>query len=86
MGQDYTMLCFALSNPEGEPGYLSVPKLLRRTADAIDELGKVDMHDLVLHIEVTAEGYVPSVTVYYSRPEEDEQSGVDDREKRKHKR
>jgi hypothetical protein len=43
-----------------------VPKLLRRVADRIDELGDgVIVNDLILHIEVTAEGYLPSINVYY---------------------
>jgi hypothetical protein len=43
-----------------------VPKLLRRVADRIDELGDdVIINDLILHIELTAEGYSPSINVYY---------------------
>jgi hypothetical protein len=58
---------FSMTNPEGEPDYYSVPKLLRRVADRIDELGDdVVVFDLVLHIEVTADGYAPSINVYYS--------------------
>lgn len=35
-------------------------------ADHIDELGdEVIVNDLILHIEVTAEGYLPSINVYY---------------------
>jgi hypothetical protein len=56
----------SITNPEEEPDRYSVPKLLRRTADRIDELGNdVVVNDLILHIEVTPEGYLPSINVYY---------------------
>jgi hypothetical protein len=58
------------SNPQpgfsGPPDRYSVPKLLRRVADRIDELGdNAIINDLILHIEVTPEGYLPSINVYY---------------------
>jgi hypothetical protein len=60
----------SITNPEEEPDRYSVPKLLRRVADRIDELGdNVIINDLILHIEVTAEGYLPSINVYYYRRE-----------------
>jgi hypothetical protein len=56
----------AITNPEDEPDRYSVPKLLRLVADRIDELGDgVIVNDLILHIEVTGEGYLPSINVYY---------------------
>jgi hypothetical protein len=62
---------FSMTNPEEEPDRYSVPKLLRRVADRIDELGDdVIVNDLILHIEVTAEGYLPSINVYYYEKEE----------------
>jgi hypothetical protein len=42
---EWTMLHFSQSNPEG-PGQGSVPALLRRLADSIDELGDIDVHDI----------------------------------------
>jgi hypothetical protein len=61
-----SMSYFSMTNPEEEPDYYSVPKLLRRVADRIDELGDdVIINDLILHIEVNAEGYLPSINVYY---------------------
>jgi hypothetical protein len=61
-----SMNYFSMTNPEGEPDRYSVPKLLRRVADRVDELGDdVIVNDLILHIEVTAEGYLPSINVYY---------------------
>lgn len=57
---------FSMTNPEGEPDRYSVPKLLRRVADRIEELGDdVIVNDLILHIEVTAEGYLPFINGYY---------------------
>jgi hypothetical protein len=57
---------FSMTNPKEEPDRYSVPKLLRRVADRIDELGDgVIVKDLILHIEVTAEGYLPFINVYY---------------------
>jgi hypothetical protein len=56
----------SIANPEEGPDRYSVPKLLRRVADRIDELGdSVIVNDLILHTEVTAEGYLPSINVYY---------------------
>jgi hypothetical protein len=68
-----TVNYFSMTNPEGEPDYYSVPKLLRRVADRIDELGDgVIIKDLILHIEVTAEGYLPWINVYYYYDEKGE--------------
>jgi hypothetical protein len=56
----------SITNPEEGPDRYSVPKLLRRVADRIDELGDdVVVNDLILHIEPTGEGYLPSIHVYY---------------------
>jgi hypothetical protein len=68
MAVDLDNRSFRLRNPVDEPGYCSVPTLLRRTADAVDALPDVEIDDLVLHVEVTPAGRVPTVTVYYSRP------------------
>jgi hypothetical protein len=63
----------SITNPEDEPDRYSVPKLLRLVADRIDELGDdVIVKDLILHIEVTAEGYLPFINVYYYHDEKDE--------------
>jgi hypothetical protein len=57
-------------NPEGEPGRRSVPKLLRRVADRLDELGDdVVVFRLILHTEPDGEGFSPSANTYYSREE-----------------
>ena len=39
--------------------------LLRRVAGTIANLGDVDVHDLVIHVEVDEDGDRPSITVYY---------------------
>jgi hypothetical protein len=64
---DTAMVNFlSITNPEDEPDRYSVPKLLRLVADRIDELGDdVIVNDLILHIEPTGEGYLPTINVYY---------------------
>lgn len=60
---------FSTTNPEDETGR-SVPNLLRRVADHLDELGDdAAVHELILHTEPTAEGLTPSAYTYYSREE-----------------
>jgi hypothetical protein len=62
----YTISHFELSNPLG-PGQGNVPALLRRVADAIEELGDIEVHDLILHPRITrpdGEDW-PSIVVYY---------------------
>jgi hypothetical protein len=49
MISEHTRDGFSLSNPIADPDYYSVPKLLRRTADHLDELGDgVTVRDLRL--------------------------------------
>ena len=61
----YTALHFSQANPRSA-GQDNVPALLRRVADTIDELGDVDISDLILHSEITSDGENrPSITVYY---------------------
>jgi hypothetical protein len=61
---------FSQGNPYG-PGMDDVPALLRRVADTIEDLGAVSVSDLVMHTEITGEGYWPSLIVYFSRNPED---------------
>ncbi|WP_182898766.1 hypothetical protein [Microbispora sp. H10830] len=74
------MYHFTQNNPEGI-GQDSVPALLRRVATTIEELGQVEVYDLVMHNEVTDDGTDwPSITVYFDyanadEPEEDEPGG-----------
>jgi hypothetical protein len=65
---------FAQANPTGD-GQGDVPALLRRVADTIAGLGDVQILDLLMHVEVTAEGDWPSLVVYYHRP--DRESHID---------
>lgn len=64
---DWTMFHFSQSNPDG-PRKGSVPALLRRVADSLDELGDVVVHDITFHSEVTADEDDLTMTVYYERP------------------
>lgn len=74
------MYHFTQNNPEGI-GQDSVPALLRRVATTIEELGQVEVYDLVMHNEVTDDGTDwPSITVYFDytdaeEPEEDAPEG-----------
>jgi hypothetical protein len=40
-----------------------------RVADSIEKLGPVEVQDLILHNEVTADGLWPSLTVYFQPAE-----------------
>jgi hypothetical protein len=61
---------FPTTNPEGEPDRYSVPKLLRRVADRIDELGDdAVIFDLIVHTEPDGEKVSPSANTYYGREE-----------------
>ncbi|MEV7013648.1 hypothetical protein [Streptosporangium sp. NPDC051022] len=63
----WTMHHFSQANPKG-PGQEDVPALLRRVADTIEELGNVEIHDLIMHNEITEDGDWPSLTVYFNCP------------------
>ncbi|WP_261565465.1 hypothetical protein [Frankia gtarii] len=60
----WTVHHFSQANPAG-PGQDDVGALLRRVADSIDALGDVEVQDLVMHAEATADGSWHSITVYY---------------------
>ncbi|HEX5594666.1 MAG TPA: hypothetical protein VFX61_01390 [Micromonosporaceae bacterium] len=62
--ESWTVRHFSQANPAG-PGQDSVPALLRRIADTIEQFGKIEVQDLVLRSEVTAEGDWWSATVYF---------------------
>jgi hypothetical protein len=64
---DWTAHHFAQANPTGQCED-DVPALLRRVADTIEGLGAVEVMDLVMPNEITAEGDRPSITVYYDIP------------------
>jgi hypothetical protein len=67
---EWTAFHFSQSNPAGD-GKGDVPALLRRVADTLTDLGDVEVMDVVFHSEVTAEGDWPSMTVYYSRSDDE---------------
>jgi hypothetical protein len=62
------MFHFSLANPIGTRKE-DVPRLLRRLAKSITELGPIEIHDITYHAEVLADGSTwPSMTVYYDLP------------------
>jgi hypothetical protein len=59
---------FSMTNPKEEPDRRSVPKLLRRVADHLDELGDdAVVFRLILHTEPAGAGSTHSANTYYSR-------------------
>lgn len=65
--QRWTVEHFSQANPVGQ-GQDSVPALLRRVADTVEELGSVAVQDIVFHGELDDDGRDwPSMTVYYHR-------------------
>ena len=65
--QRWTVEHFSQANPVGQ-GQDSVPALLRRVADTIEELGSVAVQDVVFHGELDDDRREwPSMTVYYHR-------------------
>jgi hypothetical protein len=76
-----TTECFLLANPWADPENYNVPKLLRRVADYLDELGDdVIVDDLMLYWDRYADWrtkefddeLTPRIKVYYHRREVDE--------------
>jgi hypothetical protein len=63
-GGSWPVRHFSQANPKGE-GQGDVPALLRRVADSIEELGPVEVQDIILHEEITADGPWVSLTVYF---------------------
>ncbi len=63
-GDEWMVRHFSQSNPTGE-GQGDVARLLRRVADMLDELGDVDVQDVVFHSEVTSSEDDLTMTVYY---------------------
>jgi len=60
---------FSQANPRGKKHSGDVPALLRRVAESLDALGKIEVLDLVLHSELDLDSveYLPTITVYYSK-------------------
>ncbi len=57
---------FSQANPLG-PGQDDVASLLRRVAVSLEKIGPVEVQDLLLHTDVTADGPHHSLTVYFHR-------------------
>ncbi|MEU4579391.1 hypothetical protein ACBI99_13770 [Nonomuraea sp. ATR24] len=56
---------FSLNNPAGEEQG-DVPMLLRRLAGTLEEMGPIDIRDVVFHNDMDDDGASwPFVTVYY---------------------
>lgn len=59
-----TTNCLLQTNPSG-PGQGDVPALLRRVADTLDELGEIDVTDMVLDTSTHRDRSRPQLTVYF---------------------
>jgi len=57
--QSWSIEHFSQANPVGD-GQSNVPALLRLVAESIEALGPVEVQDLVMHTETTADGDWPS--------------------------
>lgn len=64
----YSCYHFSLANARDEPEQGSIPVLLRRVADLLDQLGEsVDVLDITFQAELDDQGSPwPVVTVYYT--------------------
>jgi hypothetical protein len=71
MPESWTINHFSIANPRG-PDQANVPALLRRAADALEEFGPVEVQDLVMGTEITAEGSWYDITVYFHPTVNDE--------------
>jgi hypothetical protein len=60
----WTVRHFSQANPSGA-AQGDVAALLRRVADSLDQLGAVEVMDVVMHAEVTEDGMWPSLAVYF---------------------
>ena len=61
---NWTISHFSKANPEG-PGQSDVAALLRSIASSLDELGDVEVQDIVFHSELEDGEDRPTMTVYY---------------------
>ncbi|MGV9765593.1 MULTISPECIES: hypothetical protein [Micromonospora] len=65
--RSWTIKHFSQANPVG-PGQDSVPALLRRIADSIEQRPGIEVQDVVVQNEITADGDWWSATVYFHEP------------------
>jgi hypothetical protein len=69
--ESWTVRHFSQTNPVG-PGRDDVPALLRRIADTVQELGPVEVQDIVFHRDLDEDGeWCPLMTVYF-HPQDDD--------------
>jgi hypothetical protein len=70
MTDSWTCQHFSLANPRAD-GSSDLPRLLRRFADEIEQLGvrPMEVLDLVVSSEMTEDGPWWSATLYWSRDE-----------------
>lgn len=62
----FTTHHFSQANPLDAADRESIPALLRRVADTIEDYGDIEVNDIVLRNELTQDGdRWPSMTVYY---------------------
>jgi hypothetical protein len=60
---------FTVTTTRG-PTQDDIATLLHRVADALEEIGAVDVHDITFHVDYDEDGPWPSMTVYYERDED----------------
>jgi hypothetical protein len=77
MTDDNRILSFSMTNGIG-PDMNNVPLLLRRFADELEKDEPLHVCDLVHHMDVEAEGYLHSLTVYYTKDPRDIEAGKPD--------
>lgn len=66
---------FSLNNPRGE-GQEDVPMLLRRLAATLEEMGNIEIRDVVFHADTDDEGDSwPFMTVYFDEEVEEPPAG-----------
>ncbi|MGW4499330.1 hypothetical protein ACWENR_12060 [Micromonospora sp. NPDC004336] len=65
--ESWTIKHFSQGNPAG-PGQDSVPALLRRIADSIEQRPCIEVQDVILRNEANADGDWWSATVYFHEP------------------
>ncbi len=59
---------FSLANPAGTPQTANTPFLLRRLADYLDDMGPIDLLDIVFRLD---DPESPTCTVYFDYPDDD---------------
>jgi hypothetical protein len=62
----WTAKHFSQANPIGR-SQGDVASLLRRVAGSLEKIGPIEVQDLILHTDVTADGPQHSLTVYFHR-------------------